>query len=238
MGKGAIFGAIFILAILSVSGYALAQGIGQQPSDVTTETKEYWVFNMHMDKTYFQQFGVQNESADTHIYMVCDFTSAHRGTCSSIGGVDLLGGKGRTKDSEGNVKNCSIPVKFSIKMKPTALNNGVGSTALISSCEQVKKADNCPIEFTGCSNRQVLFGLYTMGKGEVGYSKQTITGLKQKAVVQVPRSIKGGKVTFGLFYEPTGETASPVATWSAEYKASPNLAKSDGVYFVASSKGF
>lgn len=237
MGKSAIFGVIFILSILSISGYALAQNIGQQPADVTYETKEYWTFNMFMDKSYYQQFGLANQSGNTSIYMTCDFTSPYSGTCKSIGYIDLFGGKGRMKDSNGDVRKCVIPIKFSMKLKPTAVNKGVGSTAVINGCEYIKGPNNCPIEFTGCSNRQIIFGLYTMGKGEVEYSKETITGLRQNANINVPSSIKGGKVIFEMFYEPTGETVDAVATWTAKKKASVPLVKSGEIY-LASSKGF
>jgi len=97
MRKGAIFGVLFILAVLAISGYAIAQGLEQGAAvisqGVVGEGVEGWIVTFSENGENFP------------MYMSC-----LNGKCHPIGALELS-----MEDSMNGNKKCNLVMDFSVE---------------------------------------------------------------------------------------------------------------------------
>ncbi|MBU2523143.1 MAG: hypothetical protein KKE23_02540 [Nanoarchaeota archaeon] len=204
MEKKATFGVLFILTVLAISGYVVAQELEQREPETGIEykTAESWTITLNFDKKYFEKFGISNaHPRSVGMKMACEFKDRYEGTCNSLGYINLK----RIEDD--TFKNCILPIRFTLEISPKWLG-WRGTKAIMTECIDDYAKGNlvCPIDFFRCQNKK---------SGKVNI------------VSKVPVSIGEGKTKLRMYYSKTNEYIEPVLSWSAKKTGTVTLIKNE-----------
>lgn len=242
MGKGNILGVLFILAILIISGYAMAQD-----TSTTTNSEElsqgaakvdqrgtmekydlsYWKITFNFDKKYFSEFGLVKNPTNFSVYMKCSLESPYIGSCVSMAPADFTAKKIKLSDPSGNLHDCELPLKFSLLIRPRTSNNQIiKADSIINQCVYFKSGNSCSLQFMDCYAPSFLGTGFNRNEARVRTMSVKIPG-QESYTSDLPVKIEGGKLKLKIKNlikndRITGKNViiKPTVSWSAERIAS------------------